>query len=214
MSAVEEKESVEATDQSVEATVEEEQAAEPELDPSLPVPNSRPGLGLEAKVAFAVVAAFVVFALFGPTAEDNSAPPGVLQDAAGGEVDIFNVMAPVTLVHFWSTWCPPCITETPSIQRLAESYSQHREFALVMVAVADDLEKVGAFLGSTNATLYDPDWKVAKRYGTDKLPETHLVVKGELVESFIGAVNWDDPQVRAVLDKALEDARRRDGDQA
>ncbi|MEO1088469.1 MAG: TlpA disulfide reductase family protein, partial [Acidobacteriota bacterium] len=110
-----------------------EQETNPDFDPSLPVPNSRPRLGLEAKAAFAVVAAFVAFALLGPTGEDNSAPDGILQDAGGGEVDIVNVMAPVTLVHFWSTWCPPCITETPSIQRLAQSYQQHREFALVMV---------------------------------------------------------------------------------
>jgi len=192
----------------------EVEAGGADLDPRLPVPNSRPGLGREAKVAVALVAAFVVFALLGPTGEDDSAPNGVLQDAGGGEVDLFNVMAPVTLVHFWSTWCPPCITETPSIQRLAASYSQHREFALVMVAVADDLEKVGEFLGSKNATLYDHDWKVAKRYGTDKLPETHLVVKGELVESFIGAVNWDDPEVRAALDEALADARRLEGGEA
>ncbi|MEM1177613.1 MAG: TlpA disulfide reductase family protein [Acidobacteriota bacterium] len=188
------------------------EAAEPEeagseIEPYLPVPNTRPGLGREAKLAFAVVAAFVVFALFGPTGESNKAPDGVLLDAAGGEVDLFNVLAPVTLVHFWSTWCPPCITETPSIQRLAESYRQHREFALVMVAVADENDKVSEFLGAANATLYDPDWDVAKSYGTDKLPETHLVVRGQLVESFIGAVDWDNPEVRAVIDNALASTR-------
>ena len=34
---------------------------------------------------------------------------------------------------------------------------------------------------------------MANRYGTDKLPETYLVVRGEVVEKFVGATNWDDP---------------------
>ena len=38
--------------------------------------------------------------------------------------------------------------------------------------------------------LFDPSWEVAHRFSTRKLPETHVVVAGEVVESFIGASDW------------------------
>lgn len=173
---------------------------------ALPTPNSRPGLGREAKLAFAALTLFVIAAMAWPHREDNTAPGGEVLDARGRGIQIESVMAPVTLVHFWSTWCPPCITETPSIQRLAADYSSSRDFGLVMVAVAEDVQKAEDFLG-TNSSLFDPDWKIAKRYGTDKLPETHLVVRGQMVESFIGATDWDSPEVRARIDEALAAAR-------
>jgi len=103
----------------------------------------------------------------------------------------------VTLVHFWATWCPPCIEETPALDRLAHDFGGYRDFAVLRVAVADSRSRVDAFLGSGAAgVLYDPQWDVAHRYGTDQLPETYLVVGGRIVEKFIGEVNWDDPAVR------------------
>ena len=49
-----------------------------------------------------------------------------------------------------------------------------------MVAVADSSDRVQTFLGpASEMVLFDPNWKVANRYGTDKLPETYLVVRGK-----------------------------------
>ena len=47
---------------------------------------------------------------------------------------------------------------------------------------------------------------MAHRYGTEKLPESYLVVRGRVVEKFAGATDWDDPQVRARLAARLEEA--------
>jgi thiol-disulfide isomerase/thioredoxin len=106
-------------------------------------------------------------------------------------------LAPVTLVHFWATWCPPCIEETPALDRLAHDFAGYRDFRVLRVAVADSRSRVDAFLGAgAPGVLYDPQWDVAHRYGTDQLPETYLVVGGRIVEKFIGEVNWDDPTVR------------------
>ncbi|MCG8463180.1 MAG: TlpA family protein disulfide reductase [Holophagales bacterium] len=168
-----------------------------------PSPEVRAGLRLEARVAFLAIFAFALGALLWPYEEDTSAPLGDLKDSMGFDVPMEGLMTPVTLVHFWSTWCPPCITETPAIQRLAEDLGRDDRFSLLMVAVADEKSKVGDFLGSVEATFYDPDWDVAKSYGTDKLPETHLVVHGQLVESFIGATDWDDPAVRQQILAAI-----------
>lgn len=171
-------------------------------------------VGKQATWAFFAVALVVVLSLVWPHEEDDTAPMGNLIDITGSVVPLASQTAPVTLIHFWSTWCPPCITETPAIQRLAADYEDNPRFRLVMVAVSDDPQKVADFLGDTGPGLFDPDWKVAKSYGTHRLPETHLVVRGRLVDSYIGAVNWDDPAIRGQIEDALGMAIREEAAEA
>lgn len=159
-------------------------------------------LAWSTHLVFLVVLALAVFVLFWPKPDPNQAPSGELVDAVGEEVDLEDRMAGVTLVHFWATWCPPCIAETPSIRRLAADLADE-DFALVMVAVADDVDKANEFLGN-DESLFDPAWDLAHDYGTTKLPETHLVVDGKVVESFIGAQDWDRADIRQKLQAALD----------
>jgi len=142
-------------------------------------------------------------ALFWPKTTELKAA-GMLVDTSGQVVTLGSQFAPVTLLHFWATWCPPCIDEVPAIRRLSDDYANNHQFALVMVAVQDDPDVVKTFLeGRFKYTLFDPQWQVARRYGTEKVPETFLVVNGKVVESFIGATNWDDPRARQQIDQAL-----------
>jgi thioredoxin-like negative regulator of GroEL len=57
-------------------------------------------------------------------------------------------------------------------------------------------------VGSTDLPLlFDPSWDVAHRFGTEKLPETHVVVDGEVVDTLVGATDWADPAVSARIQK-------------
>lgn len=149
------------------------------------------------------VLALSVGVLFWPKPDPNRAPSGELVDAQGNDVELEDRMAEVTLVHFWATWCPPCIAEIPAIRRLATDYADNDDFALVMVAVADDVGKANEFLGD-DESLFDPAWDLAHDFGTTKLPETHLVVGGKVVDSFIGATQWDRADIRDRVRKALD----------
>jgi thiol-disulfide isomerase/thioredoxin len=170
----------------------------PETPPPPPETPLR-SLGRQARVAAAVFTLLGLAVLVWPRGSDSTsvAPGGFLLDATGRAATLGTRLAPVTLVHFWATWCPPCIEEAPGLDRLARDFGGSRDFALLRVAVADSRSRVDSFLGQGAAgVLYDPQWDVAHRYGTEQLPETYLVVRGRIVEKFIGAVNWDDPAVR------------------
>ncbi len=146
-----------------------------------------------------LLAALGVAVVLWPRGSDSAtvAPGGFLLDPAGRAATLGSRLSPVTLVHFWATWCPPCIEETPALERLAHDFAGYREFSVLRVAVADSPPRVDSFLGRrASGVLYDPQWDVAHRYGTAQLPETYLVVHGRIVEKFIGEVNWDDPSVR------------------
>lgn len=167
-------------------------------------------LRLQTRIVAILVALMAVAVVFWPRGDGSrEAPGGFLIDQQGRPVPVGSRMAPVTLVHFWATWCPPCMTEIPSLGVLAEDFGQYRgDFTILMVAVADDMERVEEFVGDrVGAVLYDPSWEVAHRYGTRKLPETYLVVKGEVVERWIGAQDWRDPKIRQRVQEAIDGLR-------
>jgi len=169
----------------------------------LPPPRS---IGRQANWLVVLVALIAVATLFWPRGDGSfAAPGGFLIDANGRPQTLGTRMAPVTLVHFWATWCPPCLTEIPTLDDLTEEFrATHPDFQVLMVAVQDDVDKVETFLGdSPGVVLYDHNWDVAHRYGTRKLPETYLVVRGRVVQRWEGAQNWNDPEVRAVVEAAL-----------
>lgn len=193
----------------------------------IPAGADRPApLSLQVKLGVALLAAAVLAALLWPRGSSSfEAPGGFLVDGDGRPVPLAQRLAPVTLVHFWATWCAPCVTEIPALKELATDFQDEPHFDLVMIAVDDEAEKVKPFLGSlAPMALYDPSWEVANRYGTRKLPETYLVVDGQVVEvpsqerlrretgllldgetpRWVGQTNWGDAQIRAELKEKLE----------
>jgi len=168
--------------------------------------NSSPsGLGLPAKLVLGTLAVCALAALFWPSGGGTfKEPGGFLLDAHGRPAKLGPMLAPVSLVHFWASWCPPCIKETPDLQKLAQDFGDKKNFAIVMVAVQDREDKVRGLLGpGADMVLYDPKWEVANRYGTDKLPETYLVVRGTVVKKFVGQTDWSNPALRAQITSYL-----------
>jgi thiol-disulfide isomerase/thioredoxin len=182
--------------------------AEPATPPAPAVPAAgAPPLGRQAKWGVALLVVCALAALFWPRGDGKAKDPGgYLLDAQGKATPLGTRLSPVTLVHFWATWCPPCINEIPAVQRLSHDFSKYHDFGIVMIAVSDSSDKVDTFLGpGAEMVLYDPKWDVANRYGTNQLPETYLVVQGQVVEKFVGATNWDAPEVRQKLAAYLGD---------
>ena len=173
----------------------------------LAAPEASPSSGAapkQVRLLLAGVALAALVALLWPRSSGGPPPGGLLRDAAGAPRPLAEQLAPVTLLHFWSTWCPPCVEEAPAIARLAHDFGGERRFTVLMVAVADEAAKVRAFDGVTaEGVLYDPEWEVANRYGTEQLPETYLLVDGRVRRKWTGAADWDDPQVRAVIQRAI-----------
>lgn len=164
------------------------------------------GLALEVRIGLAVVVLLALAALFWPSGDKSwKAPAGTLLDAGGRPTTVASQLAPVTLVHFWATWCPPCVEEVPKLQQFRQSLAADHEFKVLMVAVEETPQQVGSFLGpqASEGVVYDPKWEVANRYGTEQLPETYLVVDGKVVEKFVGATDWTDPKVQARIRQHL-----------
>ena len=177
-----------------------EAAATPEPPAPAASPHKRSS-AIDPRWGVLLVALLVLSTVFWPRrgAGESEPPPaegGFVLDATGRPIPLGRELKQVTLVHFWATWCPPCLDELPKLVRFAEGVTDDR-FGLVLVAVADETRGAQRFLGSERFPLFfDPDWEVAHRFRTEKLPETHLVVQGKVVESFIGASDWQSRDVQ------------------
>jgi thiol-disulfide isomerase/thioredoxin len=172
------------------------------MEPNPPPASPPRPLGVAARAVLIVVTVAALAALLWPRSGGRDrVGGGYLVDESGRPVPLAAELAPVTLLHFWGTWCPPCLREIPELVRYARENSDPA-LRVLFVAVNDDPAVARRFFGADELPLYfDPMWEVANRYGTDQLPETHVVVGGQVVKSFIGATAWSDPAVRAELQK-------------
>jgi cytochrome c biogenesis protein CcmG, thiol:disulfide interchange protein DsbE len=120
-----------------------------------------------------------------------------------------NYKGSVTLVNIWATWCVPCRTEMPSMQKLYDSLGT-RGFKIVAVSIDEGpSEDVAAFvreLGLTFDVLQDKSGQIQQAYQTTGVPESFLLNRrGELVKRLIGGHDWGSPAnvklVRRLLDE-------------
>ncbi len=130
------------------------------------------------------------------------APDFTLVDTKGKTWKLAELKGRVVFVNFWATWCPPCRQEMPSMQRVYNFIPEDR-FAMLAILSNDEpalAEGLTAKIGTTFPILLDPEGKAAATYGLTGVPETYIIDKeGILREKFLGAVQWDSPEVMRML---------------
>jgi peroxiredoxin len=104
----------------------------------------------------------------------------------------------VVVLNFWATWCPPCVEETPGLEKFAEQ--MHAQGVTVLsVSVDQDAAALQTFAAQQHLSFpigRDPDQSVANRYGTFLFPETYIIDEdGRVAEKLIGPVDWQDPRI-------------------
>ncbi|MFQ5663590.1 MAG: TlpA family protein disulfide reductase [Terriglobia bacterium] len=113
----------------------------------------------------------------------------------------------VVVLNFWATWCPPCVAEMPSLERLQQRM-QGRGLVVLGISVDEDPVAYENFLRTHNITFpnyRDPEKRISTLYGTFMYPETYIIDReGRLARKIIGPLEWDAPQVVDFLSGLLE----------
>ncbi len=131
---------------------------------------------------------------------------GTLLD--GRKIGLSDLRGKVVMVHFWATWCPPCVEEMPALDRMYRHF-QNKDFELIAVNVDEGVsDAVPAFLKNNKITipvLLDARKKISGLYGTYKLPETYIVDRKGIVRyKVIGPRNWEKNENIRIIQSALD----------
>ena len=133
-----------------------------------------------------------------------------LKDLKGNDVSLSDYNGKVVLLNFWATWCPPCRSEMPSIEKLHKKYSDK---GLVVLAVATDRkgeEIVKPFVdekGLTFTVLIDSSADVSDSYGVIGLPTTYVIGRdGTILEKEMGGADWFSKEIQAYFEELMGEA--------
>jgi peroxiredoxin len=127
---------------------------------------------------------------------------------AGEWVSLEDFRHRLVVLNFWATWCTPCTTEMPTLERL---WREYRARGLVVLGVSVDrggpralLEPYLANLGLTFPIVLDPDLATAGAWRVTGLPATFIVKPGgEVAGVAVGPRDWHSAEMRALLEALL-----------
>lgn len=137
--------------------------------------------------------------------ESISGQQWVLKGEDGKEISFDDLKGKVILVNFWATWCPPCIAEKPSFQKLYEDYKDKVVFLFV---TSESEEKVKAFKQKHGYTLpiYYPVSAPPEAMQSNSIPASFVIDrKGTIVVKKFRAADWNSSSFRTILDGLLGD---------
>lgn len=144
---------------------------------------------------------------------DESFKPGAkaqdfsLPDITGRQMSLAQYNGKVVMLNFWATWCRPCRTEMPSMEKLYHAYKE-KDFVILAVSVDRkgkvDVNDFAQKNGYTFPILLDPDSTVSERYQVPYIPATFIIDRhGRIVSREYGARAWDSPVVKGKIDELL-----------
>ena len=136
-----------------------------------------------------------------------SAPDFALQDPDNRSLRLSDFRGRYVLLNFWATWCPPCVREMPSMEKLSAAFKE-RPFAVLAVSLdAEGAEKVVPFLkrlGITFPVALDPESRVSAVYGAKDLPATFLIdPQGRVIAAAKGEQDWASAEMVRYLDELI-----------
>jgi cytochrome c biogenesis protein CcmG, thiol:disulfide interchange protein DsbE len=126
------------------------------------------------------------------------------------KVSLRDFRGQVVVVNFWASYCPPCIAETPSMQK------RFKDKGLVVVGISADVDEAAyyAFLKKydiTFLTVRDPEAKVQHQYGTPQIPESYVIdAQGVLRRKIVNAIDWESPEITTFLLRTAGEGSRRE----
>jgi peroxiredoxin len=116
----------------------------------------------------------------------------------GNMVSLSDYRGHIVLVNIWATWCPPCVDEMPSMEKLYKEL-KGKNFEILAVSI-DSLgtKAVAPFMKKYKLTfpaLMDSDATITTLYQTTGVPESFIInQEGILIEKIIGPRDWAMPE--------------------
>lgn len=141
-----------------------------------------------------------------PFKANQKTPALVLKDLKGNTHDLSQYENQVVLVQFWATYCTPCRTEMPSMNRLQKKL-QGKPFKILAVDMGEEKAEVMAFVKQVKpefTILLDPDGTSIQQWKVFAAPANFIIGKdGKIKYTLYGGVEWDSKEIVDALIKLM-----------
>jgi len=139
-----------------------------------------------------------------PVGQQVMAPDFELPDTEGRMHRLSDYRGKTVIINFWTTWCPPCREEIPSMNR-AWNTLQQEDVVILAINMGEDEDTIFIFTADYPADfplLLDREGEVIASWPVKGLPTTYVVAPdGRIAYRAIGGREWDDPEfIRKIRD--------------
>ncbi len=147
-------------------------------------------------------------AAFLPFKSTEYAPEFTLKDTENKPVSLKTYQGKMVLLCFWTTWCPSCRQEMPSLIELYDTF-KNEDLLVLGINVGQHPKIVKKYMEAKKITfpvLCDTDGSVEKQYRVGAHP-THILIdkQGKMMGKALGARNWMNSENRHLIQSLLLD---------
>jgi peroxiredoxin len=122
------------------------------------------------------------------------APDFTLPDTNGKTHHLSDYRGRPVIINFWTTWCPPCREELPSMNR-AWHLIEEEGVAMLAINMGEDEDTIFIFSADYPTdfpVLMDQSGEVIEQWPVKGLPTTYVIAPdGTIAYRAIGSREWD-----------------------
>jgi thiol-disulfide isomerase/thioredoxin len=143
--------------------------------------------------------------------EEQNSFNGSFKNINGETVSVSDLKGKVVIMNFWATWCPPCIAEMPSLQKLHEDLQSEKDIVFMAIEVDQNIEKAAKFMAKNKYSLplYTVDSDLPEELHTNSIPMTVILAKnGDIVGKQVGMMDFKSEKLKqGLIDLTKENER-------
>jgi cytochrome c biogenesis protein CcmG, thiol:disulfide interchange protein DsbE len=117
------------------------------------------------------------------------APDFELNSLSGEKIRMSQLAGKPVILNFWASWCPPCKSEMPAIQKMWEHYQAKGVVVLAINATYQDSTTAAADFvkneGLSFPILLDSDGSTNHLYRVQALPTTYFIDKFGVIRKVV-----------------------------
>ena len=130
-----------------------------------------------------------------------------LKDLNGNNISLSDFNGKIVFLNFWTTWCPTCRIEMPSMEKLQQKF-KNKDFAMVTINLQESASQVKAFFEEFKLTftaLLDSNGEVGASFGIRAIPTTYILDKtGRIIGLANGPREWDSKEAIALFENLID----------
>jgi thiol-disulfide isomerase/thioredoxin len=130
-----------------------------------------------------------------------------LKDMNGKNTSLSDFKGKIVFLNFWTTWCPTCRIEMPSMEKLHQKL-KNKDFAMVTINLQESASQVKAFFEEFKLTftaLLDSTGEVSASFGIRAIPTTYILDKtGRIIGLVSGPREWDSKAAIALFENLID----------